>query len=392
MSWAAGALGSLLAALAAIACEYNVRDAGFVDLGDEDYRLCLIAKPAQPEAALVQRKAAATEALRDCNIAVQVLAAGPEGWPPGMRPPPGGAGAEPPLAVLISPDGQTLPVPWLRLPEEPARGWPVALQAIASSPTREELVRQAAHTFAAILLIEGPDAADNQRARAAIAAAIKEIGASLKTMAKPVANPPALVVLPRSDLARERILLWSLGLDGDQITQPCVALVYGRARWIGPLMRGAEISVRNLTGILSIVGADCECDLDLTWTRGTRLPVRWDESRHAEVTKALGFDPESPIVKSAVSRILQRSSPPRNEPPRKEPVTAARPPAPMSSDAIPSAAAGRTRATASPEADAHSSKSDAVFLTGSVAFAALAALALAAGAYLLLRAARRRKG
>jgi hypothetical protein len=72
-------------------------------------------------------------------------------------------------------------------------------------------------------------------------------------------------------------------------------------------MQGDEISEGNLTGLLSLIGADCECGLDVAWTLGTRLPVTWDETRHAQVAKDLGFDPESPLVKIEVGRIARRS-------------------------------------------------------------------------------------
>jgi hypothetical protein len=118
--------------------------------------------------------------------------------------------------------------------------------------------------------------------------------------------------LEAGSLEREKILLWSLGLDTKKAEMPRAAVLYGRARWIGPLVKGDEITAHNLSGLLSIIGADCECGLDISWTQGTRLLVRWGEERHAQLTKALGFDPESPMVKLEVSRILGRrgSAPP----------------------------------------------------------------------------------
>ena len=128
----------------------------------------------------------------------------------------------------------------------------------------------------------------------------------MKGMPKTIAEPPAMLVLDAASFARERVLLWSLGLDVTRARQPRAAVLYGRARWIGPLMKGDEITEPNLTGILSIIGADCECGLDLAWTQGTRLPVRWEAKRYTEVAKALGFDPESPMVKLEISRIIGR--------------------------------------------------------------------------------------
>jgi hypothetical protein len=112
------------------------------------------------------------------------------------------------------------------------------------------------------------------RARQAIARALETIRGQMQALPKAIAEPPAMVVLNAAALVRERILLWSLGLDTAATPLPRAAIVYGRARWMGPLMQGDEISEPNLTGLLSIIGADCECGLDVAWTLGSRLPVR----------------------------------------------------------------------------------------------------------------------
>jgi hypothetical protein len=70
-------------------------------------------------------------------------------------------------------------------------------------------------------------------------------------------------------------------------------------------MRGEEISERNLLGLLSAVAAGCECGFDSSRTRGTMLPIRWDEGMRGRAAKALGFDPENPMVKMEVSSILR---------------------------------------------------------------------------------------
>jgi hypothetical protein len=156
-------------------------------------------------------------------------------------------------------------------------------------------------------LIEGDAPEANAKARQAITGAIEQIRSQMKSMPKTIAEPPAMIVLGASARASEQILLWSLGLDPAPTPEPRAAVLYGRARWIGPLMKGEEITERNLAGILSFIGADCECGLDVSWTQGTRLPVRWDEGLHAQVTKSLGFDPESPMIKLEASRIIRRS-------------------------------------------------------------------------------------
>ena len=70
----------------------------------------------------------------------------------------------------------------------------------------------------------------------------------------PVAQILAIVVIEVAALADERVLLWSLRLDTAVTAQPPrAAVVYGRARWIGPPMEGDEIAEPNLAGVLSII-------------------------------------------------------------------------------------------------------------------------------------------
>jgi hypothetical protein len=107
-------------------------------------------------------------------------------------------------------------------------------------------------------------------------------------------------------LVRERIALWSLHLTPEATSEPRAAVIYGKARWIGPLMKGREIAAGNLARLFAIVGADCECGMDLAWTRGTVLPVRWTASVHQTATKSLGFDPLDPLVQIEAARILER--------------------------------------------------------------------------------------
>jgi hypothetical protein len=290
------------------ACRYNVRDVGFVDLGEEAYRLFAYVRQDTSPEFISQFRTLSEEALRDSNVRPGIINVDTEPDHPAQRFLTPNLTNSLPIGVLVSPDGQSLPVALSQLGVPFQQSLATALQDIVCSPTRAEILQQVSRAFGAVLLIEGPDPEPNQRARRAVASAIDQIRAQMKTMPKSIAEPPALVVVDQASLARERILLWSLGLAADQVSELRAAVLYARARWIGPLMKGAEITEHNLTGILAVIGVDCECGLDLTWTLGTRLPVRWDEQRHAVATKTLGFDPESPLVKIEVGRIVERQT------------------------------------------------------------------------------------
>jgi len=229
-----------------------------------------------------------------------------------------------------------------------------------------------------------------------ISRAIDAIGTQMRSMPKAVAEPPAMIVLDAAALLQERILLWSLGLEATRTALPRAVVLYGRARWIGPVMKGEEISEPNLAGLLSIIGADCECGLDVAWTLGTRLPVRWEEARHAQVAKALAFDPESPLVKLEVSRIARRSSPPRTPSPSyQEPVLSAdRTPAAGDAPLVDSLNVKSGSAGTPPGKRVGETVpllgSTSVLSRGLITLVALAAIAVSGGLFLFWRAGRGR--
>ena len=299
-------LWGLLQPTLVFACRYNVRDIGFVDLGNDPYMLYGYFRDDSMTNIASRFAEISLAALRDSNIQVETISADSQKDHPAMKHLASLAPASFPAAVLVSPDGQSLPVT-LSKPGQPfSQCLSSALENIVVSPLREEIVRTVSRAFGAVLLIEGSKAGENDRARKAIAGAIDQIRSQMQWLPKRIAQPPEMIVLSTEFLDREKVMLWSLGLDTEKAGSPRAAVLYGKARWIGPLMKGEEITESNLTGILSIIGADCECGLDISWTQGTRLPARWDETLHAQLAKALGFDPESPMVKIEAGRIVGR--------------------------------------------------------------------------------------
>jgi len=211
-------------------------------------------------------------------------------------------------AVLVSPDGQSMVVQIKKAGEPFSRTLRAAIDEIKSSRKREEIIEKVIETYGVILLIEGESMQQNKQLYHVASQAVKQIGRAMKFMPKQIAHPPVVISLESASFNEERILLWSLGLDPDDIKSTHAAVFYGRARWIGPLMKGEEITVENLTGILSIIGADCECGIDISWVQGTMLPISWDQEIQTEVYHSLEFDPENPMVIMEVSRILKKGT------------------------------------------------------------------------------------
>lgn len=294
----------VLHASPAYACRYNVREVGFIDMGIEAYRLIVYL----PQDASPQESATLTEAaeatLTDSNVRLEIVVAGADANQPGMEFLAIHRMTSFPAAVLVSPDGQSMP---LSLSGDTlGQAVSAALDYVLHSPARQEILEKAAETYGVVLLLEGPQQEHNIKAREIVSTAISRVREQLNLLPKPIARPPEIVTLDRQSLDRERVLLWSLGLKPQDVNEPQAAAFYGRGRWIGPLFTGDRLAADPLTEMLMVVGADCECDLDHRFLQGTMLPVRWDESLQQKVAKNIGFDPEDPIVKMEMVSIIRR--------------------------------------------------------------------------------------
>jgi len=302
-------LGVILCCLAAhvhpaFACRYNVREVGFIDVGIEAYRLHVYLPDDTPADEVASVKEGADVTLGDSNIRFEPLVVRPDVNQPAMKFLTSHGIGRFPAAVLVSPDGQSLPLTLAGGALKQAVS--AVIEYALRSPTRQEILQKAAESYGVVLLIDGPDSQRNVAAREAISTAIGRIGEQLGLLPKPIGKPPALVTLDRQSLSREEILLWGLGLKAQDVNEPLAAVLYGRGRWIGPLFRGAMFTADHLTELLSIIGADCECGLDHRFLQGTMLPARWDEDLHQKVVESLGFDPEDPMVKMEMVSIVRR--------------------------------------------------------------------------------------
>lgn len=300
------------------ACRFNVREVGFVDLQLEPYVLFGYVSNETGEDAVSRFKQMTDVSLEKSNIKFEIINTDRQKEHPAMklldlqlvRAEPAAAWQEksPPAAVLVSPDGQSYPVNLAerdRPFEETLRS---AIEDILSSPKRQEILQKAIENYAVILLIEGADAQENQKAKDAVSKVIELIRSQMDMMPKSISRPPVLVVMDPKSFKSEKILLWSLALTDEEINEPRAAVIYGRGRWIGPMFKGKEITEDNLANVLFIIGQDCECGLDHRWTQGTMLPAGWTDEMREQVAENLGFDPESPMIKMEMSMIVRMGS------------------------------------------------------------------------------------
>ncbi|MBC8181535.1 hypothetical protein H8E88_10470 [candidate division KSB1 bacterium] len=290
------------------ACKYNVRETGFVDLGSESYFINLYIDQNSPKEIISSFQQIASELLDDSNIKTQVININFERNNVAVKYLNVWNIKSLPAVLLVSPDGQSifLPVDFQKQLFE--QSFDKIVKDILFSPVKKHILKEVIRTYGVVLLIEGKSDADNNRAKVAVNRAIQNIQNKMVFLPKPIKHPPELVSVPNQLIKNEKILLWSLGIDSEQIEEPIVAVIYGRSRWIGPLFIGEKIISDNLSAILITIGLDCECGLDKSWMQGTMLPVKWDQQIQSRVAKNLGFDPENPMIKMEINRILRMGS------------------------------------------------------------------------------------
>ena len=290
----------LLAAVgASLLCRFTERDVAFVDLGDEGYTLHVFVSAKEPPALAEELRTIGRAVFLDANVALDVVEVGDE--LPALL-------AEHaidalPATVLVDPADHAL-VGALSREDEGARV--KTLESFVSSPTRREIVDGVIESYGVVLLVEGSAEPASRAAENVIDGAFAEVAAIFDRMPKDVGDPPRQVTLPFARRAEERVLLWSLGLAELDPATPAVAIFMGRARRVGPVLVGSAITPASVFGILSVIGQSCECDLDRSWMQGPRIPLRWDTSTRERAVERIGFDPESPLVRSEILGILSR--------------------------------------------------------------------------------------
>jgi|GEM_PF-1056096 len=316
------------------ACRYSVRDVAFVSFPGDRYRCCLLVDDGTPEKLAGAFESVAYTLFCDSNVefevvhvtkqtehpAVAALSRVPRAVAPSQAAP---ALRNLPLLLLAVPSqGGWQKAMILPLPNRPDRDalW-VALQAVVTTPLREEITRHLVDTLGVVLLIEGEDRERNCRALEVARDAIDRVQAVLPGFPRTINAPatvlvaPRLVVLPcvRSGVRvgspkEDHVLLWSLGLAERDRSRPFLVVLHGRGRLVGAPLVGDKTDPAALARIVSFIGQDCECSLPRGLLQGSTLPLRWDAAVRGNVAQNLGFDPESPLVKSEIRSIVQHDA------------------------------------------------------------------------------------
>lgn len=285
------------------ACPYSIRDAGFVELEPARYGLyCLVRDdtPDKDEVATTFEEVAHA-VLLDSNIWPEVVNVDQQGSHPVNQHVNFWNINAFPTVIMVAEGCRSLALPAFSS-DEPLRGqaWSVLENAV-TSPKRDELMQHVAKAWCTVLLVEGEDAAENQRAREAVAQAGESIAGAITPMGRVIQEGPQMVVVSPESSAQENVLLWSLGLDKSDGAR--AAVLYGRGRQMGPVLEGDDLTKDFLLDIFYAVGLDCGCETDPRLLAGRVIPLRWGTDIQTEVAANLGFDPESPMVKTEISRL-----------------------------------------------------------------------------------------
>lgn len=285
-------------------CEYNVRDAGFVTILPTPYRIYCFIRNDTPEELTSTFKQISYTTFMDTNIEFEIINVEQNNDHPAMEYFHFWEIQSFPSAILVSPKGRSMVLPISFSKKSFKETVWSSLESAVSSPKREEILEHIVKAYSAVILIEGKDTVKNKRVHDAVDAASRKIAGMMSQLPKHIDEPPHIIVIPQELIFQERILLWSLNVNESEVNEPCVAVLYGRGRRIGPLLKGEQITESVLFNILFVIGLSCDCGLDARWTRGTLIPHKWGEKMQSDVVKYLGFDAESPMVKMEISSIM----------------------------------------------------------------------------------------
>jgi len=285
-------------------CIYNVRDVGFVNLIPIPYCLYCFIQDDTPAEFTSDLERISYTIFMDCNVRVEMINTDRDKGHPAMEYFHLWEIKSFPAAVLISPNGRSMVLP-ISVPgktfKETIRS---SFEKVVTSPKRKEILEHIIKSYCVLLLIEGSDEAENRKAYAVARSAIKKIADIMPQLPKRIEKPPCLISVQRELVPDESILLWSLGFNINHLKEPCIAVIYGRGRKIGPLINGTQLTRSKMFNILSLIGLSCECGLDKRWMMGTMIPLRWGEKIQSDIVRFLGFDAENPMVKTEISSIM----------------------------------------------------------------------------------------
>lgn len=293
---------------AALACPYSIRDAGFIVREPEPFRLVVfhdLTMSITRGAMELEVKAAREKHLEFADVVMEVLETGPgvaeEDKAVQFRRDLTPKGAQPPRAVLVSPDGRGMVAVGAEAPVE--RDWYENLARLAvTSPVRQKIADLLVPSWCVLLVVQGKNAEENANVLEAVQQAAQSMIGFKPEMGDKIAKAPPVVSVNWDD-PREQVLMWSLGLREHGESAAKAAIIFGRGRRLGPVFWGATITAETLRQGMRLLGRNCTCTSEPAQILGPVMPLMWDRDRQAQAREALGFDPDAPAALSALSGV-----------------------------------------------------------------------------------------
>lgn len=284
----------VLASVSANACDYTVRDIGFIPHESPRYTLVVMS----PSPVVIDD--ATKQLCRYWGMATLSLAPPNAGnMPVAIR----DHHAEHPITSsiwLMDADRRCLHLQDIQDVSEPVSLEKLIAQRF-STPTMQHLRLSASTTFAQVLLLDAQQSREEEAHKAA--ASLKELEPMLP---RPVTLPAEVVVVSPERRESESLLLWALGIDSGPIDEAVLVVLYGRGRLAGPALLGEAITHPALVAQLALVGESCECETDRAWLAERTIPFYWDEEDDRTAKSYLGFDPGNQQVQDDVQRVIKR--------------------------------------------------------------------------------------
>lgn len=300
--------GILWLFLGVFPCDYNIRDAGFVNLNDPPYRLYFYIDNKTPAENIEGFRAASRLVLTGSNVTPVVVHISRDRDHKAMEYFHFWEIQKLPAFILASPGQRTLPLAFPRGVTVNQSSIQTVLQNILSSSVREEILANIVKAYAVLILIEGSNPEENRSALVKIKQASRKISTVMSQLPKRIESPPYTIVIAQDRAVQEKVLLWSLDLNTEDLTHAKIAILFGRGRIFYAPFDNASVSSAEISDLLTIIGLPCDCGLDKRGLIGQSMPLRWDENLQTEVVRYLGFDAENPLLKREIAGILSANN------------------------------------------------------------------------------------
>ncbi|MCD6350816.1 MAG: hypothetical protein J7M26_01745 [Armatimonadetes bacterium] len=292
----------VLAAPLLLACPYSIRDSGFIVREPYPYRLLVAVDASVPDRpSLAKALASAVEPYEaDANLTAQLVDLS-DPAPDELTRRVAALELGPlPAVVLLTPRDRLVVLKGLGGPG--LRGPRVAemVRQVVFSPARDQISRHLISDWCVVLVCEGPDAAENRQVQDAVAQASQTVAGEQTEMGQKISTPPFVLTLPYGAQGEE-VLLATLGLDQSDSSRARLAVLFGKARRLGPVIPATQAKAELLAGLFRLLGRNCTCTSDPRLLLGPAAPLLWGADLRQRVHDELGFDPDSPAAVNSLA-------------------------------------------------------------------------------------------